>query len=75
MINYIEKTLDELGTVGRGKSKHRPRDAAFLYGGQYPFIHLGLLLFLEPRPRFHPQNCFLLAWSEKGGLQRLFCSH
>lgn len=38
MINYIEKTLDELGTVGRGKSKHRPRDAAFLYGGQYPFI-------------------------------------
>jgi type I restriction enzyme S subunit len=32
------KRLDELGFVGRGKSKHRPRDAAHLYGGVYPFI-------------------------------------
>lgn len=38
MIKYVEKTLDELGSVERGKSKHRPRDATFLYGGQYPFI-------------------------------------
>ena len=29
--------LDELGFVGRGKSRHRPRNAAFLYGGRYPF--------------------------------------
>lgn len=35
------KKLDELGFVGRGKSKHRPRDAAHLYGGQYPFIQTG----------------------------------
>jgi len=25
--------LGDLGTLARGKSKHRPRDAAFLYGG------------------------------------------
>jgi len=31
-------TLDELGYVSRGRSRHRPRDAAHLYGGPYPFI-------------------------------------
>ena len=33
--------LSDLGEVNRGKSKHRPRDAAFLYGGSYPFIQTG----------------------------------
>lgn len=33
--------LDELGFVGRGKSRHRPRDAAILYGGPYPFFQTG----------------------------------
>lgn len=33
--------LTEIGLLARGKSKHRPRDAAFLYGGQYPFIQTG----------------------------------
>lgn len=33
--------LDELGFVGRGKSKHRPRNAAVLYGGKYPFFQTG----------------------------------
>jgi len=33
--------LDELGFVGRGKSRHRPRNAAFLYGGSYPFFQTG----------------------------------
>lgn len=33
--------LDQLGTVARGKSRHRPRDAAHLYGGPYPFIQTG----------------------------------
>jgi len=35
------KTLDELGFVGRGKSRHRPRNAEHLYGGVYPFIQTG----------------------------------
>ncbi|WP_074974772.1 restriction endonuclease subunit S [Nitrosospira multiformis] len=33
--------LDQLGFVGRGKSRHRPRNAAFLYGGPYPFFQTG----------------------------------
>ena len=33
--------LDELGFVGRGKSRHRPRNATFLYGGRYPFFQTG----------------------------------
>ncbi len=33
--------LDELGFVSRGKSRHRPRNAAFLYGGRYPFFQTG----------------------------------
>ena len=31
-------SLDKLGLVSRGRSRHRPRDAAHLYGGPYPFI-------------------------------------
>lgn len=40
-MNVSELTLDQLGTVSRGRSRHRPRDAAFLYGGPYPFIQTG----------------------------------
>ena len=40
-INWKAAKLDELGFVGRGKSRHRPRNAAFLYGGPYPFFQTG----------------------------------
>jgi type I restriction enzyme S subunit len=33
--------LDDLGFVGRGKSKHRPRNDPTLYGGEYPFVQTG----------------------------------
>lgn len=33
--------LDQLGTVSRGKSRHRPRNDQSLYGGKYPFIQTG----------------------------------
>ena len=33
--------LDQLGSVSRGRSRHRPRDAEFLYGGPYPFVQTG----------------------------------
>ena len=36
-----ELTLDQLGSVSRGRSRHRPRDAEFLYGGLYPFVQTG----------------------------------
>ena len=35
------KKLTEVGSVNRGKSKHRPRNAPELYGGPYPFIQTG----------------------------------
>jgi type I restriction enzyme S subunit len=35
------RKLTEVGTVNRGKSKHRPRNAPELYGGTYPFIQTG----------------------------------
>lgn len=36
------KTLEEISlTFGRGKSRHRPRNEANLYGGIYPFIQTG----------------------------------
>ncbi|MBN3892795.1 MAG: restriction endonuclease subunit S [Nostoc sp. JL31] len=35
---WIPYKLNELGSVGRGRSRHRPRNAPELYGGDYPFI-------------------------------------
>ncbi len=40
-INIQYKKLNELGFVGRGRSRHRPRNAPVLYGGNYPFIQTG----------------------------------
>ena len=37
-MSWDFKTLDELGKVARGKSKHRPRNDKRLFGGIYPFI-------------------------------------
>ena len=34
-------TFSQLGELDRGKSKHRPRNAAHLYGGPYPFVQTG----------------------------------
>jgi type I restriction enzyme, S subunit len=41
MNNWCERSLDELGYVSRGRSRHRPRDAEHLYGGNYPFVQTG----------------------------------
>ena len=39
--NLPKKTLPELGELGRGVSKHRPRNAPELLGGKYPLIQTG----------------------------------
>ena len=39
--NLPLKTLSELGELGRGISKHRPRNAPELLGGVYPLIQTG----------------------------------
>lgn len=41
MSEWKPTKLDELGFVGRGKSRYRPRNASFLYGGRYPFFQTG----------------------------------
>ncbi|MDV6345295.1 restriction endonuclease subunit S [Nitrosomonas sp. Is37] len=38
---FKTRPLVKLGDLDRGVSKHRPRDAGFLYGGKYPFIQTG----------------------------------
>ena len=40
-MSWVAKRLDQLGAVSRGRSRHRPRDAAHLYGGPHPFIQTG----------------------------------
>jgi len=42
------RPLDELGFVGRGKSRHRPRNDARLYGGPYPFIQTADIMAADP---------------------------
>ena len=38
---FTEATLPELGELGRGVSKHRPRNDSKLLGGDYPLIQTG----------------------------------
>lgn len=38
MKKWEYKTLDQMGMVSRGRSKHRPRNDERLFGGPYPFI-------------------------------------
>ena len=37
-MTWDYKTLDQLGEISRGRSKHRPRNDSSLFGGKYPFI-------------------------------------
>lgn len=39
--NWKKEKLYNLGFLGRGKSKHRPRNDSSLYGGNYPFVQTG----------------------------------
>jgi type I restriction enzyme S subunit len=39
---WVERRLGDVAVdFGRGKSKHRPRNAPELYDGRYPFVHTG----------------------------------
>jgi len=48
--------LPELGELGRGKSKHRPRNDPRLYGGPYPFIQTGDVARSGGKIRVHSQT-------------------
>ncbi|HDZ03518.1 hypothetical protein LCGC14_0266040 [marine sediment metagenome] len=54
--NWKTYKLTDLGTIARGKSKHRPRDAAHLYGGKYPFIQTGDVKASNHRLKIHKQT-------------------
>ena len=41
MSEWKKVTLDQMGNISRGRSKHRPRNDARLFGGSYPFIQTG----------------------------------
>ena len=56
--------ISALGDFDRGKSKHRPRDAAHLYGGPYPFIQTGDITNASGRITSHRQT-----YSEAGFAQ------
>ena len=38
---WMPQRLNQLGQLSRGRSRHRPRDAAHLYDGPYPFVQTG----------------------------------
>jgi len=59
--NWAEVPFNDLGEVGRGKSKHRPRYAEHLYGGKYPFIQTGDIRSSNGRITEHTQT-----YSEEG---------
>jgi type I restriction enzyme, S subunit len=40
-MKLLKLKLDDLGKIGRGKSKHRPRDDKSLYVGEFPFVQTG----------------------------------
>jgi len=58
---WVITKLSSLGTFDRGKSKHRPRDASHLYGGQYPFIQTGDITASGGRI-----TCYKQTYSEAG---------
>lgn len=39
--SWTPRKLDQLGSVGRGRSRHRPRNDPSLYNGCYPFFQTG----------------------------------
>lgn len=54
--NWKEVTLSDLGEVARGRSRHRPRYAEHLYGGEYPFIQTGDIKASGGRISAHTQT-------------------
>jgi len=57
----VPRRLNELGFVGRGRSRIRPRNDPTLYGGPYPFIQTADIMESELRITKYSQT-----YSEKG---------
>lgn len=61
LTGWTPYKLDQLGTVSRGRSRHRPRNEPSLYGGPYPFFQTGDIKAAELYLRNFQQT-----YSEKG---------
>ncbi len=59
--NWVPRKLNELGFVGRGRSRNRPRNDPTLYGGPYPFIQTADIMASELRITKYSQM-----YSDKG---------
>ena len=59
--SWIPRKLNELGFVGRGRSRNRPRNDPTLYGGPYPFIQTADIMASDLRVTKYSQT-----YSEKG---------
>ncbi|MBD2148946.1 restriction endonuclease subunit S [Pseudanabaena sp. FACHB-1277] len=55
-FNWGRVKMAEIGYLGRGKSKHRPRNDSRLYGGIYPFIQTGDIAQSNGRIENHSQT-------------------
>jgi type I restriction enzyme S subunit len=53
---WLTVKFADIGELGRGKSKHRPRDDKRLYGGPYPFIQTGDVAQSDGRITSHSQT-------------------
>lgn len=58
---WSQVKLSDLGEVNRGRSRHRPRNAAHLYDGPYPFVQTGDVKASKGRVTQHSQT-----YSEEG---------
>lgn len=63
-MKLLKVKLDELGKIGRGKSKHRPRNDESLYGGEFPFVQTG-----DVKAANFYLNDFTQTYNEKGLVQ------
>ena len=60
-MSWENQNFRELGFLGRGKSRHRPRNDESLYGGDYPMIQTG-----EVKAANFYLNSFSQTYNEKG---------
>ena len=60
-MSWENRNFRELGFLGRGKSRHRPRNDESLYGGDYPMIQTG-----DVKAANFYLNSFSQTYNEKG---------
>jgi len=60
-MSWENRNFKELGFIGRGKSRHRPRNDESLYGGDYPMIQTG-----DVKAANFYLNSFSQTYNEKG---------